>query len=111
MNDAITLDELLKLILERLKPATDNEINAIRLSALSGSPTRLVRVLDIEDVVAYTSLSRRVIYELISEGKFPRAKQLTERRVGWEICDLDKWLNSCPQQQPNPAVPQQRQSA
>jgi prophage regulatory protein len=52
------------------------------------------RVLPIEEVLNRTGLSRRTLYNEISEGRFPRPVQLTARRVGWPEADVEAFLAS-----------------
>jgi prophage regulatory protein len=51
------------------------------------------RILPIDEVIDRTGLSRRTLYQEISEGRFPRPAQLTARRVGWPEADIDDWIN------------------
>lgn len=51
-----------------------------------------IRILPIDAVLDRTGLSRRTLYDEISEGRFPRPVQLTRRRVGWPERDVDAWL-------------------
>jgi prophage regulatory protein len=51
------------------------------------------RILPIDEVVQRTGLSRRTLYQEISEGRFPRPAQLTARRVGWPEIDVDAWID------------------
>ncbi len=50
------------------------------------------RVLPIEEVLNRTGLSRRTLYNEISEGRFPKPVQLTTRRVGWPETDVETFL-------------------
>jgi prophage regulatory protein len=43
-------------------------------------------------VMEMTSLSKTTIYRLISEDKFPRPYQLTERRVAWREAEITAWI-------------------
>ena len=52
----------------------------------------VMRILKIDDVLDRTGLARRTLYQEISEGRFPRAVQLTTRRVGWPEADIEAWL-------------------
>ena len=51
-----------------------------------------MKILKIADVLEKTGLSRRTLYQEISDGRFPRSVQLTTRRVGWPEDDVDAWL-------------------
>jgi prophage regulatory protein len=50
------------------------------------------KILPIDEVVERTGLSRRTLYQEISEQRFPRGVQLTARRVGWPESDVEKWI-------------------
>lgn len=52
------------------------------------------RVLPIEEVLSRTGLSRRTLYNEISEGRFPKPVQLTTRRVGWPETEVETFLTS-----------------
>lgn len=52
-----------------------------------------MRILTIDDVIERTGLSRRTLYQEVSDGRFPRAVQLTARRVGWPESDIDAWIS------------------
>lgn len=52
------------------------------------------KILPIDDVIALTGLSRRTLYQEISEARFPRPIQLTARRVGWPEADINAWIDS-----------------
>lgn len=52
------------------------------------------RVLPIEEVLNRTGLSRRTLYNEISEGRFPKPVQLTTRRVGWPETEVETFLTS-----------------
>jgi len=50
------------------------------------------RILPIEEVLNRTGLSRRTLYNEISEGRFPKPVQLTARRVGWPEIEIEAFL-------------------
>jgi len=50
------------------------------------------RILKIRSVCEKTTLSRRQIYSLIDEGKFPAGVKLSQRRIGWRESDVDRWI-------------------
>ena len=54
------------------------------------------RVLGYEDAATYTNSSKSRIYEMIAKGEFPRPIVISERRRGFLVEDLDKWLDSRP---------------
>jgi prophage regulatory protein len=42
--------------------------------------------------MAATTLSRASIYRMISEGKFPKQHQISDRRSVWLKSDIEKWM-------------------
>ncbi|MES0074688.1 AlpA family transcriptional regulator [Mesorhizobium sp. M0058] len=52
------------------------------------------RILPIDGVLDRTGLSRRTLYQEISDGRFPKPIQLTARRVGWPEADIEAWLQA-----------------
>ena len=44
------------------------------------------------DVEKCCGLSRSTIYQLMTEGRFPRPVRLGKRAVGWRESDIAKWL-------------------
>jgi prophage regulatory protein len=52
------------------------------------------RILRRPDVEARTGLSRSTIYQLMSEGRFPRPIKLSKRAVGWYESAITRWLES-----------------
>ncbi len=52
--------------------------------------------IDPESAAAYVSLSLSTIESLERAGEFPRRRQLSGRRVGFLVRELDEWLESRP---------------
>lgn len=50
------------------------------------------KILAVKQVLDRTGLSRRTLYQEISQNRFPRPIQLTRRRVGWPEIDVEVWL-------------------
>jgi prophage regulatory protein len=44
------------------------------------------------DVEKRCGLSRSTIYQLMTEGRFPRPVRLGKRAVGWRESDIAEWL-------------------
>ena len=53
-----------------------------------------MKVLRLAEVMKKTSLSRSMIYKLISEEKFPENIQISTRSVGWIDCEVDLWMEN-----------------
>ncbi|HBO0859791.1 AlpA family transcriptional regulator [Pseudomonas aeruginosa] len=50
------------------------------------------RILRRAEVEARTGFKRAHIYNLMKEGKFPKAKRLGIRAVGWDSAEIDEWI-------------------
>lgn len=54
-------------------------------------PRPVIRLLSLSDVAELTSLSRATIYRLRNKGQFPRALQISSRRVAWDATAVENW--------------------
>ena len=50
------------------------------------------RILRRAEVEAKTGFKRAHIYNLMKEGKFPRAMRLGVRAVGWDSVEIEQWI-------------------
>ncbi len=50
------------------------------------------RILRFAEVEAKTGFKRAHIYALMKEGKFPKARRLGIRAVGWDSVEIDQWI-------------------
>ncbi len=55
-------------------------------------PPGELRILRREEVEAKTGFKRAHIYNLMKEGKFPKALRLGIRAVGWDSLEVDQWI-------------------
>ena len=53
-----------------------------------------MRIMRLKEVIEKTGLSRSTIYNLISQGKFPKQIELGARSVGWVDTEVDEWLKA-----------------
>lgn len=53
-------------------------------------------ILDMQSVCSFVSLSESVLQKLVREGAFPKARQLSGRRVGWLMREVEDWAESRP---------------
>lgn len=53
------------------------------------------RLLELEEVLKLTKLSRTTIWRLTKRGKFPQPIRLSARRVAWLKSDVLLWLKNC----------------
>ncbi|MBR1204470.1 AlpA family phage regulatory protein [Bradyrhizobium sp. AUGA SZCCT0051] len=54
-------------------------------------PAKLLRYCELNDTRGIT-YTRRHLYTLEAERKFPRRVQLGENRVGWIESEIDDWI-------------------
>ena len=52
--------------------------------------------LDREAVAAFVSLSVPAVERLVARGTFPKPRQLTDKRVGWLVREVEEWAESRP---------------
>lgn len=52
--------------------------------------------VDLEAAAALTSLSESSIQELVRKKEFPAPRQLSPRRVGWLVREIEEWLEGRP---------------
>ncbi|KVW44738.1 AlpA family transcriptional regulator [Burkholderia ubonensis] len=55
-------------------------------------------ILRRKDVERRTGFKRSHIYNLMHQGKFPKAIPLGERAVGWDSREIDQWIEERRQQ-------------
>lgn len=58
----------------------------------SNGPTEH-RILRRAEVEAKTGFKRAHIYNLMKEGRFPKALRLGVRAVGWDSAEIDQWIS------------------
>lgn len=51
-------------------------------------------VMRLPEVILAVGYKRSAIYELMRQGKFPRAKPLGNRAVGWSSEEIQGWIDS-----------------
>lgn len=68
--------------------------------------------LDLPAVVQAVALSESTVQELVRQGQFPAPRQLSGRRVGWLVRELEAWAESRPVSNllppPNTSAPKPR---
>ncbi|WLG48576.1 AlpA family transcriptional regulator [Pseudomonas sp. FP1742] len=50
------------------------------------------RIMRREEVERKTGFKRAHIYNLMKEGKFPQAKRIGLRAVGWDSLEIEQWV-------------------
>ncbi len=51
---------------------------------------------DRDTVAAAISVSVDTIERLVQKGAFPKPRQITEKRVGWLVREVEEWAESRP---------------
>ncbi|WP_208744837.1 helix-turn-helix transcriptional regulator [Citrobacter portucalensis] len=69
------------------------------------------RLVDMNQVIELTTLSRRTLLNLEARGEFPVRVQVTEGRKAWYLSEVIEWINNIPRtsetcQVPVPAKPE-----
>lgn len=53
--------------------------------------------LDREHAAAFVSLSIPTMERMVARRQFPQPRQLTDKRVGWLVRELEEWSESRPE--------------
>ncbi|KPX05002.1 AlpA family transcriptional regulator [Pseudomonas syringae] len=60
---------------------------------VTASPTQTDRyIMRRDEVEKRTGFKRAHIYNLMKEGKFPLARRIGMRAVGWDSAEIDRWI-------------------
>ncbi len=68
------------------------------MNAITGQTFQMNQIINIKEVIQFTSISRAKIYEMINEKSkyydptFPRPVRLSESRVGWSAWEINQWI-------------------
>lgn len=60
---------------------------------MSITTPQIRRIMRLPEVKASTGFGRAWIYQLMSEGKFPKARRIGARAVGWPSDEIEQWVN------------------
>lgn len=52
--------------------------------------------LDLETAAQFVSLSPSAVERLVRQGEFPKPRQLSGRRVGYIVTEIEEWLHNRP---------------
>lgn len=52
--------------------------------------------LELEAVASVVALAATTIQRLVREGTFPKPRQLSGRRVGWLVREIEEWAEGRP---------------
>lgn len=60
---------------------------------VTASPAQTDRyIMRRDEVEKRTGFKRAHIYNLMKEGKFPLARRIGMRAVGWDSAEIDRWI-------------------
>lgn len=68
------------------------------MNAITGQTFQMNQIINIKDVIQFTSISRAKIYEMINEKSkyfdptFPQPVRLSESRIGWSAWEVNQWI-------------------
>lgn len=58
----------------------------------ANQPSVVRHIMRREEVERKTGFKRAHIYNLMKEGKFPQAKRIGLRAVGWDSLEIEQWI-------------------
>jgi prophage regulatory protein len=77
------------------KPAQHTEVTLeLAMPTNKITPTRIL--LNKEEAADYIGISVSTLERLVREKKFAQPRQISGRRVGFLLADLDEWINALP---------------
>ena len=62
------------------------------MSQTPALPASERRILRLDEVETKSGFKRAHIYNLMKEGKFPKALRLGVRAVGWDSVEIEQWI-------------------
>lgn len=68
------------------------------MSAFTGQTFQMNQIINIKNVIQFTSISRAKIYEMINadskyyDPTFPQPARLSESRIGWSAWEVHLWI-------------------
>lgn len=68
------------------------------MNAFTGQTFQMNQIINIKDVIQFTSISRAKIYEMINVDSkyydpfFPKPVRLSESRIGWVALEVHQWI-------------------
>ncbi|MPW45572.1 helix-turn-helix transcriptional regulator [Acinetobacter guerrae] len=70
------------------------------MNAFTGQTFQMNQIINLKEVIAFTSISRAKIYEMINETSkyydpsFPKPIRLSESRIGWSAWEIHQWIEA-----------------
>ena len=70
------------------------------MNAITGQNFQMNQIINIKEVILFTSISRAKIYEMINidskyyDPSFPKPVRLSESRIGWVALEVHQWIET-----------------
>ena len=68
------------------------------MNAITGQTFIMNQIINLKEVIQFTSISRAKIYEMINvdskyyDPSFPKPIRLSESRIGWVALEVHQWI-------------------
>lgn len=68
------------------------------MNAFTGQTFQMNQIVNIKEVIQFTSISRAKIYAMINvdskyyDSTFPKPIRLSESRIGWVALEVHQWI-------------------
>jgi prophage regulatory protein len=74
------------------------DVGVLRMNTASEGASLPEMLLSVKDVAELLSISRRSVWRYVKRGKLPRPLYLSRRLLRWRASDVQRYLDSLPQQ-------------
>lgn len=70
------------------------------MNAITGQTFIMNQIINLKEVIQFTSISRAKIYEMINidskyyDPSFPKPVRLSESRIGWVAWEVNQWIEA-----------------
>ncbi len=70
------------------------------MNAITGQTFIMNQIINLKEVIQFTSISRAKIYEMINvdskyyDPSFPKPIRLSESRIGWVALEVHEWIEA-----------------
>jgi prophage regulatory protein len=70
------------------------------MNAITGQTFVMNQIINLKEVIQFTSISRAKIYEMINvdskyyDPTFPKPIRLSESRIGWVALEVHQWIEA-----------------
>ena len=70
------------------------------MNAITGQTFVMNQIINLKEVIQFTSISRAKIYEMINDSSryydpsFPKPVRLSESRIGWVALEFNQWIEA-----------------